>query len=127
MIDLLGVPVPSAALFLLSGLLLGHLLWYRDRGGKAAENTDLVNRYVKARGSIKQRKTQLRELRKQNDTLAEEFANLQRAHTTLRSKNKRLEQISELSKEELHQFRQSFNESEIELATDEHHRETMLA
>ena len=127
MIDLLGVPVPSAALFLLSGLLLGHLLWYRDRAGKAAENADLENRYVKARGSVKQRKTQLRELRKQNDTLTEEFANLQQAHTTLRSKNKRLEQISELSKEELNQFRQSLNESEVQLASEEKHRETVLS
>ena len=126
MIDLLGVPVPSAALFLLSGLLLGHLLWYRDRGGKTAES-DLENRYLKVRGSVKQRKTQIRTLQKQNDTLTEDLANLQQAHTTLCTKTKRLEQASALSKEELNQFRQSLNESEVQLASEEKHREIVTA
>ena len=125
-VNLFGVPVPSVALFLLAGLLLGHLLWYRDRGGRSAENVDLENRYVKARGSVKQRRNQIKELKKQNETLTEELANLEQNHLTLRSKNKRLEQVSEHSQEELNQFRRSLNESEVQLASEEKRSVTVI-
>ena len=125
-VNLFGVPVPSVALFLLAGLLLGHLLWYRDRGGRSAENVDLENRYVKARGSVKQRRNEIKELKKQNETLTEELANLEQNHLTLRSKNKRLEQVSEHSQEELNQFRRSLNESEVQLASEEKRSVTVI-
>lgn len=68
----------------------------------------------------------IKELKKQNETLTEELANLEQNHLTLRSKNKRLEQVSEHSQEELNQFRRSLNESEVQLASEEKRSVTVI-
>ena len=86
-VQLLGMPLSSAALFLLAGTLLGHLLWYRDRGKSSPTDPDLETRYLKVRSSLKQRKTQVKELQKQNASLDEDLTILRQAHSTLRSKN----------------------------------------
>jgi len=125
-IQLLGMPLSSAALFLLAGTLLGHLLWYRDRGKNSANDPDLETRYLKVRSSLKQRKTQVKELQKQNDSIDEDLTNLRQAHSTLRAKNKRLEQISQSSQEEINQFRHSLNEAEIQLADEEKRNQTVI-
>lgn len=125
-VQLLGMPVSSAALFLLAGLLLGHLLWYRERGKKTDGDPDLESRYIKARSSLKQRKGQLRELQKKHDSTSEDLTILQQAHSTLRSKNKRLEQISKSSQDELNQFRHSLNDAEIQLANEEKRNQTVI-
>lgn len=125
-VQLLGMPLSSAALFLLAGTLLGHLLWYRDRGKTAASDPDLETRYLKVRSLLKQRKTQVRELEKQNASFEEDLTNLRQAHSTLRSKNKRLEQISQSSKEEINQFRKSLNEAEIQLANEEKRSQSVI-
>ena len=85
-VQLLGMPLSSAALFLLAGTLLGHLLWYRDRGKSSPTDPDLETRYLKVRSSLKQRKTQVKELQKQNASLDEDITILRQAHSTLRSK-----------------------------------------
>ncbi|MDA7893275.1 hypothetical protein N9B38_00015 [bacterium] len=123
----LGMPVSSAALFLFAGMLLGHLFWYRDRGKKLASDPDLETRYIKARSSLKQRKSQLRELQKQNDSNSEDLTILQQAHSTLRSKYKRLEQSSQSSQEQLNQSRHSLNDSEIQLADEEKRSQTVIS
>ncbi|MCP4942174.1 MAG: hypothetical protein GY924_09390 [Planctomycetaceae bacterium] len=125
-IQLLGMPLSSAALFLLAGTLLGHLLWYRDRGKNSANDPDLETRYLKVRSSLKQRKTQVKELQKQNDSIDEDLTNLRQAHSTLRAKNKRLEQISQSSQEEINQFRHSLNEAEIQLGDEEKRNQTVI-
>lgn len=125
-VQLLGMPVSSAALFLLAGILLGHLLWYRERGKKNNGDPDLESRYIKARSSLKQRKGQLRELQKQHDSTSEDLTILQQAHSTLRSKNKRLEQISKSAQDELNQFRLSLNDAEIQLASEEKRNQTVI-
>ena len=71
-VQLLGMPISSAVLFLLAGMLLGHLLWYRDRGKNSGNDPELETRYLKIRGSLKQRKTQIKELQKQNDSITED-------------------------------------------------------
>ena len=125
-VQLLGMPESSAALFLLAGMLLGHLLWYRERGKKTDGDPDLESRYIKARSSLKQRKGQLRELQKKHDSTNEDLTILQQAHSTLRSKNKRLEQISKTSQDELNQFRHSLNDAEIQLASEEKRNQTVI-
>ncbi len=126
-IQLLGVPLSSAALFLLAGTLLGHLLWYRERGKTSTSASDLETRYLKVRSSLKQRKTQVKELQKHNDSIDEDLTNLRQAHSTLRAKNKRLEQISRSSREEINQFRHSLNEAEIQLGNEEKRNQTVIA
>ena len=125
-VQLLGMTVSSAALFLLAGMLLGHLLWYRDRGKRADGDPDLESRYIKARSSLKQRKGQLRKLQKKYDSASEDLTILQQAHSTLRSKNKRLEQISKTSQDELNQFRHSLNDAEIQRASKEPRNQTVI-
>ena len=125
-IQFLGMPLSSAALFLLAGTLLGHLLWYRDRGKNSANDPDLETRYLKVRSSLKQRKTQVKELQKQNESNTEDLTNLRQAHSTLRAKNKRLEQISQSSQEEINQFRISLNEAEIQLGDEEKRNQTVI-
>jgi len=125
-IQLLGMPLSSAALFLLAGTLFGHLLWYRDRGKDSANDPDLETRYLKVRSSLKQRKTQVKELQKQNESIDEDLTNLRQAHSTLRAKNKRLEQISQSSQEEINQFRHSLNEAEIQLGDEEKRNQTVI-
>jgi len=125
-VQLLGMPISSAVLFLLAGMLLGHLLWYRDRGKNSGNDPELETRYLKIRGSLKQRKTQIKELQKQNDSITEDLTNLRQAHSTLRSKNKRLEQVSQSSQDEINQFRHSLNEAEIQLADEEKRNQTVI-
>ena len=125
-IQLLGMPLSSAALFLLAGTLLGHLLWYRDRGKNSASDPDIETRYLKVRSSLKQRKTQFKELQRQNESIDEDLTNLRQAHSTLRAKNKRLEQISQSSQEEINQFRHSLNEAEIQLGDEEKRNQTVI-
>lgn len=125
-VQLLGMPLSSAALFLLAGTLLGHLLWYRDRGKNSPTDPDLETRYLKVRSSLKQRKTQVKELQKQNASLDEDLTILRQAHSTLRSKNKRLEQISQSSQDEINQFRKSLNEAEIQIGNEEKRNQTII-
>ena len=125
-IQLLGMPLSSAALFLLAGMLLGHLFWYRDRGKNSVNDPDLETRYLKVRSSLKQRKTQVKELQKHNDSIDEDLTNLRQAHSTLRAKNKRLEQISQSSQEEINQFRHSLNKAEIQLGDEEKRNQTVI-
>ncbi len=125
-VQLLGMPLSSAALFLLAGTLLGHLLWYRDHGKAAVSNPDLETRYLKIRSSLKQRKNQVKELQKQNASIDEDLAILRQAHSTLRSKHKRLEQISQSSQDEINQFRHSLNEAEIQLGNEEKRSQTVI-
>ncbi len=125
-VQLLGMPLSSAALFLLAGTLLGHLLWYRDRGKSSPTDPDLETRYLKVRSSLKQRKTQVKELQKQNASLDEDLTTLRQAHSTLRSKNKRLEQISQSSQDEINQFRKSLNEAEIQIGNEEKRNQTII-
>ena len=125
-IQLLGMPLSSAALFLLAGTLLGHLLWYRDRGKNSTNDPELETRYLKIRSSLKKRKSQLKELQKHNDSIDEDLTNLRQAHSTLRAKNKRLEQISLSSQEEINQFRHSLNEAEIQLGNEEKRNQTVI-
>lgn len=126
-IQLLGMPLSSAALFLLAGTLLGHLLWYRDRGKNHTSDPELETRYLKVRSCLKQRKSQLKELQQHHDLIDEDLTNLRQAHSTLRAKNKRLEQISLNSQEEINQFRHSLNEAEIQLGNEEKRNETIIA
>lgn len=125
-VQFLGMPLSSAALFLLAGMLLGHLLWYRDRGKNSRSDSELETRYLKVRSSLKQRKMQLKELQKESASINEDLTNLRQAHSTLRSKNKRLEQISQSSKDEINQFRHSLNEAEIQLGNEEKRNQTII-
>ena len=77
-VQFLGMPLSSAALFLLAGLLLGHLLWYRERSKKSSDEPELESRYIKLRSSLKQRKVQLRELQKQHESVSEDLTILQK-------------------------------------------------
>ena len=125
-VQFLGMPLSSAALFLLAGLLLGHLLWYRERSKKSSDEPELESRYIKLRSSLKQRKVQLRELQKQHESVSEDLTILQKAHSTLRSKNKRLEQLSRSSQDELNEFRHALNDTEIKLASEEKRNQTVI-
>lgn len=78
MIDLFGVSLQSTILFVLAGILIGHLLWYHDRSSDDEKLNGLENRYAKARGSVRKRK--------------QEFATLQRDAEV---QNSDLEQIRE--------------------------------
>ena len=48
----------SIALFVFAGILIGHLLWYRDRSADEARIGDLETRYIKARSVARQRRQQ---------------------------------------------------------------------
>ena len=125
-VQFLGMPLSSAALFLLAGLLLGHLLWYRERSKKSSDEPELESRYIKLRSSLKQRKVQLRELQKQHESVSEDLTILQKAHSTLRSKSKRLEQLSRSSQDELNELRHALNDTEIKLANEEKRNQTVI-
>ena len=59
----------SLILFLLAGILIGHLLWYRDPSADREKNDQLEARYLQARSSAKQRKSQQLSLSKKVDEL----------------------------------------------------------
>ena len=59
----------SLVLFLLAGILIGHLLWYRDPSADREKNGHLEARYLQARSSAKRRKSQQLSLSKKVDEL----------------------------------------------------------
>ena len=120
-VQFLGMPLSSAALFLLAGLLLGHL----SVGRKKSLMNQNWNHAIKLEFHSKAQ-VQLRELQKQHESVSEDLTILQKAHSTLRSKNKRLEQLSRSSQDELNEFRHALNDTEIKLASEEKRNQTVI-
>ena len=56
MSDLIGIPLLSAFLFVMGGILIGHLLWYRDRGEDLKRLRNTESKYAKARRVARARK-----------------------------------------------------------------------
>lgn len=59
----------SLILFLLAGILIGHLLWYRDPAADKEKADHLETRYLQARTAAKQRKSQQHSLSTKVDEL----------------------------------------------------------
>jgi chromosome segregation ATPase len=56
MTEWIGFPLSSIGLLVLAGVLIGHLLWYRDRSADNERLRFLETRYFQARGAARQRK-----------------------------------------------------------------------
>ncbi|MGB7324615.1 MAG: hypothetical protein WBD31_07075 [Rubripirellula sp.] len=87
MTALFNLPFVSAVFFVLAGVLIGHLLWFRDRTGDNAKINGLENRYIKARGSAKLRKREFVKLRKDNETVDSELQDLRDQYASLQKQN----------------------------------------
>ncbi|MEM8913777.1 MAG: hypothetical protein AAGC97_18605, partial [Planctomycetota bacterium] len=76
MSPLIGIPFLSAFLFVMGGVLVGHLLWYRDRHQDVKTAKDAENKYAKARASALSRKQQAQSLQGELRQLDETRASL---------------------------------------------------
>lgn len=127
MIDLFGLPLSSTALFLLAGILIGHLLWYRDRSADSQQMNGLEDRYAKARGSARQRKNDAQRLQKLSDSQADELASLQQHYETLQGKTARLEQTHESTVVELNQLKRKHEKASANLNAEKKRAESVIA
>ncbi len=83
MIDLFGLPLSSIVLFVLAGVLIGHLLWYQDRAIQREKLEGLENRYFKARGAARQRKSRYLQLQRLTQAQRSDVDQLQKEHDEL--------------------------------------------
>ena len=67
MISLFGLPLSSSVLFILAGVLVGHLLWYRDRTPDREAVDGLEDKYSKAKGSARRRKRDFVTIQREKD------------------------------------------------------------
>ncbi len=69
MTTILGSSVISICLFILVGILVGHLLWYRDNSEDVERIEDLETRYEKARAAVANRKAEVQSLNERVEEL----------------------------------------------------------
>jgi len=90
MTDLFGLPAFSIVLFVCIGLLIGHLLWYRDTSADRKKLRESEDRYVKTRGAIRQRKQQFAQLQTLLTAKEAEIASKESEQQQLVDRNRQL-------------------------------------
>jgi len=75
MTTMIGLPLLSISLFVLAGILIGHLLWYHDRKHDLRRISQLEDRYQRVRSTAVQRKQEFvrlqAELKTHQDTIGQ--------------------------------------------------------
>ena len=113
MIHLFGLPLSSGVLFILAGVLIGHLLWYHDRSAARRTVDSLEDRYSKAKGAARKRRYEVADLQKENDARRDDFQQLQTAFDGVESeRNQLVEQTRTMQSELLTLRKQSQDHSD---------------
>ena len=119
-VPLLNIPIISVVLLLLAGILIGHLIWYRDRGddestllGLRGENNELQGALHEHKQAYLSLESELEDYRKEWDQLRSANKQLELAHqatdhdiSELNNEIARLQQLKDQAFHDLDQERQ---------------------
>ena len=86
MVPFLNIPILSVVLVLLAGILIGHLIWYRDRSDDEAAAADLEEKNHQLQCALHEHKQAYSELRQELQIRHEEAAELKSLHQQLQSR-----------------------------------------
>jgi chromosome segregation ATPase len=127
MIDLFGVSLSSTVLFVLAGILIGHLLWYRDSSAEAEKMTGLENRYFKARGSVRQRKREFTKLQKDSDIQHTDLEQIRQQQAALLKQKSDIEQEHRDARAEVQRLAGEKQELDALLTAEQARSESVVA
>lgn len=126
MIDLFGLPLTSILLFVLAGVLVGHLLWYPDRARQKETVDGLENRYWRARTTARARKSRYRELERISESQTSEIDRLKAEYDGLLSEHRDAEHHLATSRRELATLRKASQQSDELLAAETRRSESLV-
>ena len=119
-VPLLNIPIISVVLLLLAGILIGHLIWYRDRTDDEAmladlrsENADLQSSlhehkqaYIDLEGQFEDRQKSFEQLKAANMQLEQDQSEKQQDMSEIHHELARLQQLKDQAFHDLDQERQ---------------------
>ena len=120
MVPFLNIPILSVVLMLLAGILIGHLIWYRDRSddeaalvGLRAENNDLLGAlhdhkqaYVELESELEAQRQERDRLKAVNKQLEQSHHEIDHQRAQISSEVARLQQLKDQAFHDLDQERQ---------------------
>jgi chromosome segregation ATPase len=127
MTHLFDLPFISAGFFILAGILIGHLLWYRDRSVDADKINGLESRYFKARGSARQRKREVLKIRKMTASQATDLGRTLEEYDQLLAQKNSLEESHRKTSVELTRLQRDKQQSDELLAAEQKRNTTVVA
>ncbi len=127
MIDFLGVSFQSTILFVLIGILIGHLLWYHDRSADSQKIDGLENRYFKACGTVGKRKREFVKLQKDSEQQRGELQIIRQQQAALLKQKSDLQQESRAAHAEIERLRGDKQQLDAKLTAEQARSELVVA
>jgi uncharacterized protein (DUF3084 family) len=124
--DLLGLPFTSIVLFVLAGIVLGHVLWYQDRSSDIEKINWLERRYLQARTIASHRKVELRTILRTRDQQQHELGTLRQRYEAGLVQFKALERSAETGCQELAALREQHRETAEQLSAELRRNEMLV-
>jgi chromosome segregation ATPase len=126
MISLFGLPLSSSVLFILAGVLIGHLLWYHDRSAAKETVDGLEDRYSKAKGSARARRRDALQLQKEVESRQSDLDKIQLAYDAVVAEKISLDQQTQSMHSDLVRLSQEQHSLSDELADERRRNETIV-
>lgn len=127
MIDPFGISFSSSLLFILAGILIGHLLWFQDRSGTEQHLDRLQRRYFKARGGVGRRKREFVRLRKTSAVQLDDLQNIRAQQAALLKQKSELERDYRDALDEVDGMRAANHDLNQRLAAETARAESVIA
>ncbi|MFG0267904.1 MAG: hypothetical protein ACF8AM_22535 [Rhodopirellula sp. JB055] len=109
----IGIPFLSAFMFVMGGILVGHLLWYRDRSRDVNAIKDAEKKYAKAKAAARSRKHHFLGLQTDISSLQTSRDELQAENEQLRQWLKDQKQLTHGAETELGHLRAEHSRFEL--------------
>lgn len=118
MIDFLDIPLPSTGWFILAGILLGFVFWYRDNTNESPLLKAVGQRYKRARKLARQRKNELLDLQSDHEVAQAHLKNSNNRRQVLSQKSFQLERLLQRTQNRLEHSEREKKNAEAQLSAE---------
>ncbi|MBB3206598.1 chromosome segregation ATPase [Rhodopirellula rubra] len=122
----IGIPFLSAFLFVMGGILVGHLLWYRDRSRDMQAIKEAESKYNKAKAAARDRKHQFIELSRNSQSFEQQCEDYRNEIDSLRQALASQKQHSESLETEMGKLQAEHSRFELACRDAQQQRDAAL-